>query len=100
MEPHQIISLMDYFGADNTFAMGDHDDHVHVGYQPLYGPGARQRLEAVQPDPEAGPVGAPDRPPRRDRQPDGPDLALRRRAPERTKGKQTRERASSAHLGE
>ena len=34
MEPHQIISLMDYFGADNTFAMGDHDDHVHVGYMP------------------------------------------------------------------
>ena len=37
MEPDQIISLMD-FGADNTFAMGDHDDHVHVGYTPLYGP--------------------------------------------------------------
>ena len=34
MEPHQIISLMDYFGADNTFAMGDHADHVHVGYTP------------------------------------------------------------------
>ncbi len=38
MTPDQIISLMD-FGADNTFAMGDHDDHVHVGFQPLYGPG-------------------------------------------------------------
>jgi Transglycosylase SLT domain len=38
MAPHQIISLMD-FGA-NTYAMGDHDDHVHVGYQPLYGPGS------------------------------------------------------------
>jgi hypothetical protein len=38
MEADQIISLMD-FGA-NTFAMADHDDHVHVGYQPLYGPGA------------------------------------------------------------
>ncbi len=36
MRPHQIISLMD-FGADNTFAMSDHDDHVHVGYQPVYG---------------------------------------------------------------
>jgi hypothetical protein len=32
MKPHQIISLMDYFNADNTFAMADHDDHVHVGY--------------------------------------------------------------------
>ena len=39
MEPAQIISLMDYFGADNTFAMGDHADHVHVGYTPPYGPG-------------------------------------------------------------
>jgi hypothetical protein len=40
MEPAQIISLMDYFGADNTFAMGDHADHVHVGYTPLSGPGS------------------------------------------------------------
>ena len=40
MKPHQIISLMDYFGADNTFAMGDHADHVHVGYQPVSGPGS------------------------------------------------------------
>jgi murein DD-endopeptidase MepM/ murein hydrolase activator NlpD len=40
MAPHQIISLMDYFGADNTFAMADHDDHVHVGYTPVVGPGS------------------------------------------------------------
>jgi hypothetical protein len=38
MKPHQIISLMDYFNADNTFAMADHDDHVHVGYAPASGP--------------------------------------------------------------
>ena len=31
---------MDYFGADNTFAMADHDDHVHVGYTPAVGPGS------------------------------------------------------------
>jgi hypothetical protein len=37
MAPAQIISLMDYFGASNTFAMGDHHDHVHVGYAPQYG---------------------------------------------------------------
>ena len=37
MKPHQIISLMDYFDADNTFAMADHDDHVHVGYAPQHG---------------------------------------------------------------
>ena len=40
MKPHQIISLMDYFGADNTFAMADHDDHVHVGYYAEAGPGS------------------------------------------------------------
>jgi len=39
MRPSQIISLMD-FGVDNTFAMGDHDDHVHVGYTPASGPGS------------------------------------------------------------
>ena len=33
-KPHQIISLMTFAGADNTFAMGDHDDHIHVGWQP------------------------------------------------------------------
>jgi hypothetical protein len=37
MKPHQIISLMKFEGTDNTFAMGDHDDHIHVGFQPLYG---------------------------------------------------------------
>jgi phosphoribosylpyrophosphate synthetase len=34
MKPHQIISLMTYQGADNTFAMADHADHIHVGFQP------------------------------------------------------------------
>jgi murein DD-endopeptidase MepM/ murein hydrolase activator NlpD len=52
MEADQIISLMD-FGA-NTFAMADHADHVHVGYQPLYGPGAgsisKQFNEILKPD--------------------------------------------------
>jgi hypothetical protein len=37
MEPHQIISLMQFPGTDNTFAMADHDDHIHVGFRPLYG---------------------------------------------------------------
>ena len=37
MKPHQIISLMKFDGTDNTLAMGDHDDHIHVGFQPLYG---------------------------------------------------------------
>jgi hypothetical protein len=52
MAPAQIISLMD-FGA-NTYAMGDHDDHVHVGFQPLYGPGStsatKQFNQILKPD--------------------------------------------------
>ena len=30
MHPHQVISLFDLGGA--TLAMGDHGDHIHVGY--------------------------------------------------------------------
>ena len=37
MKPHQIITLMQYAGTDNTFAMADHNDHIHVGFHPLYG---------------------------------------------------------------
>jgi hypothetical protein len=35
VQPHQIISLMDMGGP--TFAQADHADHIHVGFQPLYG---------------------------------------------------------------
>jgi len=34
MKPHQIISLMQYPGADNTLALPDHYDHIHVGFHP------------------------------------------------------------------
>ena len=53
----------------------DHADHVHIGWQPpctRAGTGAAVRAAA-----EAEPVAATDRPPRRDRQPGGADLALR-----------------------
>jgi hypothetical protein len=39
MAPHQIISLLD-FGA-NTMAMADHNDHVHIGFHPLFGDNAK-----------------------------------------------------------
>jgi hypothetical protein len=42
MRPHQIISLETIPGADNTLALPDHDDHIHVGFQPLYGTNAKQ----------------------------------------------------------
>jgi hypothetical protein len=35
MAPHQVISLMSFGGP--SFAMADHDDHVHVGYRPVSG---------------------------------------------------------------
>jgi hypothetical protein len=35
MEPAQIISLLDM--GRNTVAMGDHNDHIHVGFRPLFG---------------------------------------------------------------
>ena len=49
MKPHQIISLMTFQGTDNTFAMGDHDDHIHVGYRPQYGANSKaaRRVAAV-----------------------------------------------------
>jgi hypothetical protein len=53
MRPSQIISLMTFEGADNTLAMGDHHDHIHVGWQPLYGENRRasRQIDAVlQPD--------------------------------------------------
>ena len=35
VQPHQIISLMDLGGP--SFAQADHNDHIHVGFQPLFG---------------------------------------------------------------
>ena len=40
MQPAQIISLLDIGGT--TIAMGDHADHIHVGWRPLFG--TNQRL--------------------------------------------------------
>ncbi len=46
MKPHQIISLMTFDGADNTLAMADHNDHIHVGFRPLYGTNSRASKQA------------------------------------------------------
>jgi murein DD-endopeptidase MepM/ murein hydrolase activator NlpD len=37
LAPDQIISLMKYPGIDNTLAMSDHADHIHVGFRPTVG---------------------------------------------------------------
>jgi len=49
LEPDQIISLMTFEGAANTYAMADHHDHIHIGWRPLYGtsPKEKQRIDAV-----------------------------------------------------
>jgi murein DD-endopeptidase MepM/ murein hydrolase activator NlpD len=49
LKPHQIITLMTYKGTDNTLAMADHADHIHVGFRPLYNPDSKlgRRLAAV-----------------------------------------------------
>jgi Transglycosylase SLT domain/Peptidase family M23 len=51
MAPAQIISLFEIGGA--TFAMGDHADHIHVGFQPMFGQNrklGRQALAVLAPD--------------------------------------------------
>jgi soluble lytic murein transglycosylase-like protein len=53
MKPHQIISLRTYEAADNTLAMSDHADHIHVGWRALYGDdtaAARQVDAVLKPD--------------------------------------------------
>jgi murein DD-endopeptidase MepM/ murein hydrolase activator NlpD len=50
MEPHQIISLLDY--GRNTLALPDHNDHIHVGYRPLFGDNkklGKQAFEVLRP---------------------------------------------------
>jgi hypothetical protein len=50
MAPHQIISLLDIGGA--TMAMADHNDHIHVGFKPLFGANrklGRQALAVLKP---------------------------------------------------
>jgi murein DD-endopeptidase MepM/ murein hydrolase activator NlpD len=45
MQPHQIISLLDYGG--NTLAMADHANHIHVGFKPLFGTNAKLGMQAL-----------------------------------------------------
>ena len=44
MAPHQIISLMDL--GQNTMAMPDHYNHIHVGFHPLFGQNAKLGKQA------------------------------------------------------
>ncbi|HEX4805402.1 MAG TPA: lytic murein transglycosylase [Conexibacter sp.] len=47
MKPHQIISLMTYPGTDNTLALPDHWNHIHVGFHPAGNLLGNQKLQQV-----------------------------------------------------
>ena len=98
MEPAQIISLMEMGGP--TFAMGDHNDHIHVGYQPLYDPTEQDKqfvrlLKPEQWERLIGRIAEIDNP----EIPTGPaKYSLPADGDE--KGKRRSGRASDAHIGE
>jgi murein DD-endopeptidase MepM/ murein hydrolase activator NlpD len=49
MVPDELISLQELGGP--SFAMGDHADHVHIGYSPVSGAGAEARfVQLLKPD--------------------------------------------------
>ena len=101
MKPHQIISLMTFEGTDNTFAMGDHADHIHVGFRPVYGAELEGR-PAHGRRAQARPVDQADRPHLRDRQPGRARAALqvlRRRDEARLHGAPRRVALSRAVRG-
>ncbi len=46
--PDELISLQELGGP--SFAMGDHADHVHIGWSPVGGPGEAQFVQLLKPD--------------------------------------------------
>jgi murein DD-endopeptidase MepM/ murein hydrolase activator NlpD len=50
MKPHQIITLHTYPGTDNTLALPDHANHIHVGFRPLDGANAVKFQSVLRPD--------------------------------------------------
>jgi len=47
MVPDELISLQELGGP--SFAMGDHADHVHLGYSPVGGPGKARFVQLLKP---------------------------------------------------
>ena len=92
MKPDQIISLMTFEGADNTLALPDHWDHIHVGWKPLYGTNSKasKQVNAVlKPKQWIKLIG-------RLKEIDNPEVSL---TPSKYSVKVTK-RASDAHAGE
>jgi hypothetical protein len=51
LRPHQIISLLDF--GQNTLALPDHNDHIHVGFHPMFGENTKlgeQAASVLKPD--------------------------------------------------
>ncbi len=93
MKPAQIITLMTYEGTDNTLAMGDHADHIHLGYRPTFDPttkAGRLAESVLKPSQWIKLI---------DRlgQIDNPTVQL---APSKYAIKVAKDRASSSHVGE
>ena len=96
MLPDQVISLMDLGGP--SFAMGDHHDHVHIGYAPLSGPGSdpdKQFVQLLKPDQWKRLIG-------RIAEIDNPDVPTKpsKFSLPANKNKRDGGRASAAHVGE
>ena len=79
MQPNQLITLMNYPGVSYAWAQSDHADHIHVGFQPMFGDGAK--LRRTQLGAQTGPVGEADRPAQPHRRAGRPDEAVALRAP-------------------
>ena len=74
--------------------MADHDDHIHVGFQPMFGANkklGKQTLAVLKPGQWSDLIS----PPRRDREPGRAHQALQVRA-----ARPHPKRSSQAHVGE
>ena len=91
MAPAQIISLMEMGGP--TFAMGDHADHIHVGYTP---DGTDNERPAAQRPAQARPVGQAARPDRAS----STSRRCRSSPPKYSLPAKKGDRSSNAHIGE
>ncbi len=100
MLPAQIISLMEMGGP--TFAMGDHDDHIHVGYSLTSTPGEDKGnysslLKPDQWDKLLDRIGELDQP----TVPTSPsEFSLPDKSSKSKSGSSKSDRSSNAHLGE
>jgi Transglycosylase SLT domain/Peptidase family M23 len=91
MAPHQVISLFEIGGP--TLAMADHNDHIHVGFQPMFGSNkklGKQALAVLEPGQWSDLIG-------RLREIENPVVPTK---PSKYSLPAKKKRASNAHMGE